>query len=299
MITALRYLKEDPIFEKDVPYELFGHPNQPSERITNCHYVLREGVVVHDVRDSNEAFTLESTGFKYVKHQTKHPLKAEYFEKVGNTYKSDDVVTAYLEESIAVLKEQLGIDKVICFDWRFRRSGAPPRGNPNDDDVFDIRAQAVSPGLDAHCDFSQRGGMERLQMHLLPEELELLSSRKYKAKIINTWRPFRTVKNAPLVITDRRSVQPDDLVEVEKIIPDKIERAYYLLHRTHTKWYYMSDQTEQDVAIFTTWDCEMLENFAGAPPHGAASQFDEQFETNPRESIEVRFICFFPTENLA
>lgn len=169
MITALRYLKEDPIFEKEVPYELFGHPNQPSERITNCHYVLRKGVVVHDVRDSNEAFTLESTGFKYVKHQTKHPLKAEYFEKVGNTYKSDDVVTAYLEESIAVLKEQLGIDKVICFDWRvgseftveymgadiellqFRRSGAPPSGNPNDDDVFDIRAQAVSPGLDAHC----------------------------------------------------------------------------------------------------------------------------------------------------
>lgn len=34
---------------------------------------------------------------------------------------------------------------------QFRRSGAPPSVLPIRDDTYDIRLQALAPGLDIHC----------------------------------------------------------------------------------------------------------------------------------------------------
>lgn len=79
----------------------------------------------------------------------------------------------------------------------------------------------------------------------------------------SAWRPFETVENAPLVISDRRSVIPNDLIEVDKVLPDKIEKAYYVRHRPYHQWYYMSDQTRDDLALFKTWDSERHGQIAG------------------------------------
>lgn len=35
--------------------------------------------------------------------------------------------------------------------YQFRRSGAPPSVLPIRDDTYDIRLQALAPGLDVHC----------------------------------------------------------------------------------------------------------------------------------------------------
>ena len=69
----------------------------------------------------------------------------------------------------------------------------------------------------------------------------------------SAWRPFHVVKNAPLVVTDCRTVKANDLLEVDKVLPDKIEKAYYVIHRPYHKWYWMSDQTPDEPALFKTW----------------------------------------------
>lgn len=92
---------------------------------------------------------------------------------------------------------------VLTCATQFRRTGAPPSIALSPDDTYNIRYQALAPGLDIHCgkkatepcepheiansqllDFSQRGGMERLEMHLLPEELEDVKGGHWKAKIV-------------------------------------------------------------------------------------------------------------------
>lgn len=70
----------------------------------------------------------------------------------------------------------------------------------------------------------------------------------------SSWRPLNIVKNAPLVISDRRTVLQDDLLEVEKVLPDKVERNFYVKYKPYHKWFYMSDQGPEDVAIFTSWE---------------------------------------------
>lgn len=105
--------------------------------------------------------------------------------------------------------------------------------------------------------------------------LELLSNthqtcaylRWAKRLAFSAWRPFSTVENAPLVITDRRTVLKEDLLEVDKVLPDKVEKAYYLLHRGHHKWYYMSHQTPEDVALFMTWSSQNEDTIAGRDAH--------------------------------
>ncbi|ERS95530.1 hypothetical protein HMPREF1624_08046 [Sporothrix schenckii ATCC 58251] len=65
-------------------------------------------------------------------------------------------------------------------------------------------------------------------MYLLPDEMEKINSGRWTAKIVNLWRPLAVVRNAPLVITDKRTVPQDDLMEVEKVLPDKVERSNYV-----------------------------------------------------------------------
>ena len=105
-------------------------------------------------------------------------------------------------------------------------------------------------------------------------------------------------------------------MEVEKVLPDKVERNYYVEYKPYHEFFYMSDQGPEDVAIFITWNmaqgdrvaCKLLYHgycaqgtnsdhlyVVAFPPHGAASLFTEDCMSNPRESIEVRLMVFFET----
>ncbi|KAL6828082.1 hypothetical protein V8C40DRAFT_274522 [Trichoderma camerunense] len=298
MMTPLSFVKPLDIYKSEVPYELFGFPDSTSSRITNCQYMTVNNIDIQDVRTTSEVLSLDTAGFKFIRHKSNCPLTAEHFERAGSSVNGQPVVLAYLEETLDLVKNELGADKVLCCDWRFRRSGAPPSVLPIRDDTYDIRLQALAPGLDIHCDFSHQGGLERLQMHLLPEEFQAVKSGQWKAKIVNSWRPLNIVKNAPLVISDRRTVLQDDLLEVEKVLPDKVERNFYLKYKPYHKWFYMSDQGPEDVAIFTSWEEKNGSETAEFPPHGAASYFGQDFLENPRESIEVRVMAFTETSKI-
>lgn len=54
-----------------------------------------------------------------------------------------------------------------------------------------------------------------------------------------------------------------DLMEVEKVLPDKVERAYYVKYRPYHRYFYMSNQGPDDVALFTTWDLKKGDHTAG------------------------------------
>ena len=114
-LTTLNFLSDLPIYKTEQPYELYGFPEQTSELQTNCRFDNVKDVVIHDVRDRMDEFTLDGAGFTFIRHTSQCELKAEHFETAPE---GNDVVTAYLEETMNLVKGYLGADHIVCFDWR-------------------------------------------------------------------------------------------------------------------------------------------------------------------------------------
>jgi len=157
---------------------------------------------------------------------------------------------------------------------------------------FVATAVAVAIAAVAHCDFSVKSGLDRMDMHLTEEELSLLRNGKVQARIVNVWRPLAIVTNAPLMFADRRTVARGDMIEVDQVHPDKVNSTAFLYNRLEHDWYWLSHQKPEEIAIFTTWAPESSSVFVGSAPHAAAYMYSENVNDKPRESIEVRMIVF-------
>lgn len=73
---------------------------------------------IQDVRTTSEVLSLDTAGFKFIRHKSNCPLTAEHFERAGSSVNGQPVVLAYLEETLDLVKNELGADKVLCCDWR-------------------------------------------------------------------------------------------------------------------------------------------------------------------------------------
>jgi hypothetical protein len=76
------------------------------------------------------------------------------------------------------------------------------------------------------------------------------------------WRPLiEKVKDVPLAFCDARSVRRRDLVAVDKVHSDHLEEGWYMKYHPEQQWYYLAQQTHDEVAIFVSWDSECEERF--------------------------------------
>ena len=71
------------------------------------------------------------------------------------------------------------------------------------------------------------------------------------------------MENAPLVLCDRRSVRKQELIEVDKVLPDKVEKAFFINYNKDQEWYYLSQQAPDEVTLFVSWRPEGDEDIAG------------------------------------
>ncbi|KAF2476802.1 uncharacterized protein BDR25DRAFT_299983 [Lindgomyces ingoldianus] len=67
----------------------------------------------------------------------------------------------------------------------------------------------------------------------MPYECMPHRTHTYVSLFLSAWRPLKTVKIAPLVVTDRRSVLRDDLIECHQVMPDRVVKNLYLKHRPY------------------------------------------------------------------
>ena len=79
----------------------------------------------------------------------------------------------------------------------------------------------------------------------------------------SVWRPLFRVENAPLILCDRRSIKKPDLVEVDKVLPDKVEKHFFLIYREYHKWHWISNQEADEVILFLSWTPEGDRETAG------------------------------------
>ena len=74
-------------------------------------------------------------------------------------------------------------------------------------------------------------------------------------KVISTWRPLLpVVEDRPLAVCDYRSMDPEDLVAADRVLPDKVGEVYYIRHNLEQKWHWIEHQTSGECWIMMMYD---------------------------------------------
>jgi hypothetical protein len=162
----------------------------------------------------------------------------------------------------------------------------------------EVPAELQGPVRGAHVDQSYGYAPELVKVHFPGDESERLLKSRFQ--IINVWRPLKTIFKDPFAVLDARTVLEEELVNA------KVIYATYELESVDVrgpseerkekeggeghKWWYMSQQSPEDVLCFKIFDSK-TDGRARRVPH--TSFTDLEFEDrDARMSVEVRALVF-------
>jgi len=147
-----------------------------------------------------------------------------------------------------------------------------------------------------HCDFTPAQAYESVRGAFSDEKAaEIWKERR--VQIIQVWRPLSgPVVDWPLGVCDTSSVDESlDLVATDNVWSHSVAETYTLFHNPNHSWYFVSNQTSEDVLLFKGFD--NAKGIASFCPHAAfeLDQIDEV--TKPRESVECTVLLVHPKTN--
>lgn len=77
----------------------------------------------------------------------------------------------------------------------------------------------------------------------------------FTVNAVSLWRPLKSpVRSAPLAVSDSTTLHESSLVEVQRIRREFVGCTWFSMYQDNIKWYYMSDQTPDDLLLFKTFD---------------------------------------------
>jgi len=252
----------------EAPYQYASEP--PTGTAKNNIGQDPHPVVVHDARGRESEFTIDTTGFQYVKHVS---AETEFGDE-------ERIKTVYYKEVEDILKKEVGAKRVFIFDHTIRRKAvADSDGNP------DLRG----PAERVHIDQTYDASVKRVHYHL-PEDADRLL--KGRVRIINVWRPIKNpVAHRPLAVSDWRYLdEAHDLVPARLIYPHREGSTFSVRYNPKHQWYYLSNQTPEEVTLIKCYDSEV--DKARLTPHSAFLDQSSPAEAPHRQSIEIRCLVF-------
>ena len=236
------------------------------------NFVMRE-VSVRDARKDNASFGLDIEGFKLVPQRT----------TVSDFYDDAQIASIYESEVKALITDVTGASYVEIFDHTRRSSSLQHQ-----------RARQIREPADiVHNDYTARSGIKRLRDHFAdnPDEAKALMKRRFA--IVNVWRSIAgTISNHPLVLCDATTVNPEDLVSVERRAEDRIGELQVALHDPGQRWYYFPEMQMDEALLLKTFD-SATDGRARFTIHSSCEDPNAPADAGPRESIETRCLLFF------
>ena len=173
------------------------------------------------------------------------------------------------------MRDTLGASRVFVFDHNVRNATRP--GMP-------------VPSRQVHNDHTVSSAPRRVRDHLGDEADELL---KHRFGIVNVWRPIRgPVLDSPLALCDAQSFTDNDLIASDLVYAHVRGETSRVAYNPAHRWYYFSEMQTDEVLFIRVHD--------SANDGRARLSFHTSFENpltpgaQPRESIEVRTLVFFP-----
>ena len=131
-------------------------------------------------RALGERLSLDEQGFVFVEHKT----------KVKDFFDENQLKTIYYPEIEQLIRSQSGASRVVIFDHALRSGDAAEREEK----------LVRNPVLQAHNDYTEWSGPNRLR-EILPDEADELLKRRFA--IIQVWRAInRPIQSNPLALAD-------------------------------------------------------------------------------------------------
>ncbi|PMD15085.1 hypothetical protein NA56DRAFT_356977 [Hyaloscypha hepaticicola] len=300
--ATLSHLRDDAVYEEEMPYEIWSDNVSADVPRTNVKLNIVPDCPLTDIRTlgKKEKPALETSGFQWLYqgfpyHTGLH--SADYVDYPRQ--KQLDTLEKYLDAMSEFLREELGCVKVVCWDWRVRASKmTKPRLTPNIYSLKqkvgqDVRSVKINSSHIIHADGSPAWIQKVVSRVATDEEARWAESGKYRTRVLTVWRPLvDVVETDPLVCCDTRTVADSDLDVVQKVMDNTVEESMYLKRRTQHQWYWMSNQTRDDVLVMTVWDSKTPATKSTAVPHCAMVLPEHPPNAKPRESIELRFVVW-------
>src|SRR4029078_5795789 len=145
-------------------------------------------------RALGERLSLHEQRVVFVEHNT----KVNYF------FDENQLKQIYYPKIEQLIRSQSGASRVVIFDHALRSGDAAEREEK----------LVRNPVLQAHNDYTEWSGPNRLR-EILPDEADELLKRRFA--IIQVWRAInRPIQSNPLALADARSVMFEDLMVAER-----------------------------------------------------------------------------------
>ncbi|KAI1357582.1 hypothetical protein F5Y08DRAFT_324011 [Xylaria arbuscula] len=302
---VMQFLKPLPKWAVEKPFHL-TLPLPPGQPHTNT-VMERHDMLISDVRGHESLFSLDVEGFEF----TKHAIPLQMGKSRSNLsqggqdsampnslndgqgqrdFQEDKALREYTEDEYlprveSFMKNKLRADRVVAFDYTFRRaqkSDAPYRSESTG-------VVLRSPARNVHTDQTPESALRRLRLYFNDEVEELVKGR---VQIINFWVPlFGPIQDTPLAVLDARTLTDEDLVAQDQILPHHIGEIYLVKHKPRHRWYYLNNMEPDEAILIKCFD-SLLTRKARLCPHGAFEKHHTPRDARPRESLEVRCIVF-------
>ncbi|KAK7402579.1 hypothetical protein QQX98_011684 [Neonectria punicea] len=278
----IRYAKWLSLYQVEKPYTILSQGVVKHNNLCNTNLETESTTLqrVEDVRKYHQGqFALDSHGFQFTRHEF----------KVDNWYDGNDVEGQYLPAVERVLRQVIpNVAEIRIFDWRLRKSQPYADSQIQSYDLND-KTSYLLPATMAHIDSTPASARHRVKNVLGDKADVVLKSR---VRLINIWKPINhTVQDCPLAVCDGTTAAEADLLATDHVTRDHVGEMYSLLSNPEHKWYYMSQQSVEDVLLFKTYDSDPGTG-AKHCPHAAFRHQAVPEGTQPRESIEVRALIF-------
>ncbi|PPQ89617.1 hypothetical protein CVT25_012533 [Psilocybe cyanescens] len=230
-------------------------------------------VVVENLRGKEDTVSLDTTGFQYFRHTSKHTSFTN----------DEEIYSQYYPESIELIKKLTGASRVELFDHIIRRR------RPGQVDDSPDRRQPVAQ---VHVDQTTQSSIARVHRHLPASDAPKLLEKRFQ--IINLWRPIsHPAVDWPLALCDYRSVGPNDTVPVALVYDDHEGETLGVKYNENYKWKYLHGMTPDEVVLIKCFDSIQDGSVAIFTPHTGFSDPSTPEGTPLRESIELRALVFY------
>ena len=112
--ATLSFLRALPLYHHEKPYNVFLSPEDdvpPESNLTNVEDDLRADVVLQDIRESDQDFSLQKHGFQVLCHKSMY-----------SGLDDPAIIEGYKKETEDLLKRELNAEHVICWGYKVRNS---------------------------------------------------------------------------------------------------------------------------------------------------------------------------------
>ncbi|KAH8704215.1 hypothetical protein BGW36DRAFT_458326 [Talaromyces proteolyticus] len=270
--TTLEFLAKLPLYQTKKPFCRVPKEDENEtnpEGLSNIQWHNGD-VTIKDLRDITDTFKLDVCGFQVVGQ----PFAVSQLD--------ENAIAQYQKDTEAFLKEFLKADYVVCHDCRRRKNATYPSATLDINNPMLI--QTLPHGVhDNTFEYSIS-----LITKILNEDEQVLLQKAKRVQIVNTWRPLvPQVHDRPLAFCDYRTIDPQDLVAADRVFPHRKQENYYLHQNPSQQFYYLSEQTPDDLLLMVQFDTS-ADGHARYCPHASFNNPHAPPTSPPRESIETR-----------